>query len=282
MRSNLFKARDRVLDVSTPQIMGILNITPDSFSDGGSYTSLGAAVEQAQRMYDEGAAIIDIGGESTRPGADPVTLEMELERVVPVVEAVSKHCPEALISVDTSSPEVMTESVKVGAHIWNDIRALTRHHAVETAAALGVGVCLMHMQGTPQNMQDNPHYDDQQGGVVGTVKSFLHARAQECLQAGIDAQSIMLDPGFGFGKTLAHNYTLMAGMDAFRNMDFPLLVGISRKSMIYKLLDIMPEDALNGTTVLNTIALLHGANILRVHDVKAAVEAVRIVQQLKR
>ena len=283
MRSNLFKARDRVLDVSTPQIMGILNVTPDSFSDGGSYTSLGAAVEQAQRMYDEGAAIIDIGGESTRPGAAPVTLEMELERVVPVVEAVSKHCPEALISVDTSSPEVMTESVKVGAHIWNDIRALTRHHAVETAAALGVGICLMHMQGTPQNMQDNPHYDDQQGGVVGTVKSFLHARAQECLQAGIDAQSIMLDPGFGFGKTVEENYILLNHIaELTQDTDFLLMAALSRKSMIGKITgQEIPAERVCGSVVAGFYALEKGAHFLRVHDVAATVEATKIFQALR-
>lgn len=283
MSAQIFKARDRILDLKEPQIMGILNVTPDSFSDGGAYTALGAALEQAERMFDEGAAIIDIGGESTRPGAAPVSLEEEIERVVPVVEAVSLHCPEAIISVDTSSPEVMIESVKVGAHLWNDIRALTRDGAIEIAADLGVGVCLMHMQGTPQNMQDHPHYEDAQGGVVGTVKSFLKERATACLKAGIKSESIMLDPGFGFGKSVEENYQLLNHIaELTQGTDFSLMAALSRKSMIGKITgQEIPAKRVTGSVVAAFFALEHGANFLRVHDVAATVEAKKIFLALQ-
>lgn len=284
MSAKIFRARERVLDLKEPQIMGILNVTPDSFSDGGSYTSLGAALEQAEMMFEAGAAIIDIGGESTRPGAAPVSLEEELERVVPVVEAVSKHCPEAMISVDTSSPEVMRESVKAGAHLWNDIRALTRPEAVETAAELGVGVCIMHMQGTPQNMQDNPYYEQEQGGVVGTVKSFLRERAEVCLKAGIPSECIMLDPGFGFGKTVEENYQLLNHIaELTEDTDFSLMAALSRKSMIGKVTgEEIPAKRVCGSVVAAFYALEKGANFLRVHDVAQTVEAKKIFLAIQR
>lgn len=283
MTTPIFVARDRTLTIGQPQIMGILNVTPDSFSDGGSYNTVDKALAQAQRMYQEGASIIDIGGESTRPRAEIVTTAMELERVVPVVAAVSKHCPEVLISVDTSTPEVIQESVKCGAHIWNDIRALTRPHAVELAAELKVGICLMHMQGTPQNMQDHPHYEAKQGGVVGTVKSFLHERAQACLQAGIPAHSIMLDPGFGFGKTVAENYQLLNHLSELTaDTDFLLMSALSRKSMIGKITgQEIPAKRVTGSVVAAFYSMMQGAHFIRVHDVAETVEARKIYQALQ-
>lgn len=264
------------LDFSTPVVMGILNITPDSFYDGGKYMSETAIIRRIHQIVEEGAGIIDIGAYSTRPGAAFVDEREELGRLDWGVELVRKYYPELPISIDTFRSGVAKEIIGcMGEVMVNDISGGTMDESMfDFVAETGVPYILMHIQGTPQTMQQNPVYDD----VVKEVGDFFRERIALLQAKGFD--NIILDPGFGFGKTLAHNYTLMAGMDAFHSLDFPLLVGISRKSMIYKLLDIMPEDALNGTTVLNTIALLHGANILRVHDVKAAVEAVRIVQQL--
>lgn len=283
MSNPIFVARDRTLSIDQPQIMGILNVTPDSFSDGGNYTTVETALAQAQRMYAEGASLIDIGGESTRPGAEIVTTDMELQRVVPVVAAVSKYCPNVLISVDTSTPEVIQESVKCGAHMWNDIRALSRPHAIELAAELKVGICLMHMQGTPQNMQDHPHYEAQQGGVVGTVKSFLLERAQACMQAGIPAHSIMLDPGFGFGKTVAENYQLLNHLsDLTAGTEFLLMSALSRKSMIGKVTgETIPAKRVTGSVVAAFYSMVQGAHFIRVHDVAQTVEARKIYLALQ-
>lgn len=283
MHTPIFVARNRTLIIDQPQIMGILNVTPDSFSDGGSYTTVESALKQAERMYKEGASIIDIGGESTRPGAEIVSTTMELERVIPIVEAVSKHFPEVLISVDTSTPEVIQESVKCGAHMWNDIRALTRPHAIELAAELKLGVCLMHMQGTPQNMQDHPHYEEQKGGVVGTVKKFLLERAQACLQAGIPAHNIMLDPGFGFGKTVEENYQLLNHLSEITaGTELLLMSALSRKSMIGKITgQEIPAKRITGSVVAAFYSMMQGAHFVRVHDVAATIEARKIYQALQ-
>lgn len=199
---------NRSLDLSTPKIMGILNVTSDSFSDGGLYTTVDAALKQAQAMVKAGAAVIDVGGESTRPGAQTVSVDEECARVVPVVKAIAENL-DTVISVDTSSPEVMRECAALGAHMWNDIRALQRPDALQTAAQLGVAVCLMHMQGNPQTMQDKPHYED----VLTEVSNFLLQRTKICLDAGIQQDKIMLDPGFGFGKSVTDNYTLLKHLD---------------------------------------------------------------------
>jgi dihydropteroate synthase len=260
----------RVLDLSSPVVMGILNITPNSFSDGGRFHDLDAALTQARRMVAEGAAIIDVGGESTRPGAAPVSLQEELDRVVRVIEAVSREL-DVLVSVDTMKPEVMREAVTAGAGLINDVLALQAPGALEAAAASGAAVCLMHMQGTPRSMQENPHYDD----VVKEVGEFLGQRAQACREAGIGAQCIALDPGFGFGKTLSHNLQLLRGLPSLAG-DYPLLVGLSRKSMLGKLTGRTVEHRLAGSIALAALAVAGGARIVRCHDVAETVDAVRV------
>ncbi|WP_295353553.1 dihydropteroate synthase [uncultured Succinivibrio sp.] len=219
--------KDKVLDLSSPKIMGILNVTPDSFSDGGLWNSAGKALAHAETMLNEGAAIIDIGGESTRPGAPTVSEDEELSRVIPAVERIAKET-DAIISIDTSSPVVMREACKAGAHIWNDIRALCRENAMETAKELDIPVILMHMQGTPQNMQNDPNYSN----VVEQVKKFLLDKAQEAVSHGIDRKKIIFDLGFGFGKTAEHNFTLLKHMQDFVDLGYPVLSALSRKTMI--------------------------------------------------
>ena len=255
--------------------MGILNLTPDSFSDGGRFLARDAALSHAGAMVEAGAAIIDIGGESTRPGAQPVSVDEELARVVPVIEALAGEIP-APISVDTSKPEVMREAVAAGAGLVNDVLALRQEGAVETAARLQVPICLMHMQGEPRTMQQDPQYRD----VVSDVAAFLAERVAVCEAAGIGRERLLLDPGFGFGKTLEHNLSLLKHLNQLESLGLPLLVGVSRKSMIYKSLKIEPADALNGTSVLNAVALLKKANILRVHDVKEAKESIELCKKL--
>lgn len=252
--------------------MGILNITPDSFSDGGRFLGRDAAIEQALRMVDEGAAIIDIGGESTRPGSEGVSGDEELRRVVPVVEALAPELP-VPISVDTSKPEVMRAAVAAGAGMINDVYALRQTGALEAAAALDVPVCLMHMLGEPRTMQVNPHYDD----VVSDVASFLALQVERCVDAGIARESLLLDPGFGFGKTLEHNLTLLRQLDRLQGLELPLLVGMSRKSMIGAVLDAAVEERLYGSVAVATLAAWLGAKIIRAHDVKATVDAMRMV-----
>lgn len=259
------------LDLSTPQVMGILNITPDSFSDGGDFFSPAAAQEQARRMVQEGAAIIDVGGESTRPGAEPVGVEQELDRVIPVIEAIAAELP-VPISVDTSKPEVMRAAVAAGAGLINDVLALQVPGALEAAADLGVPVCLMHMQGKPRTMQQSPSYLD----VVQEVRAFLLERVEVCVAAGIPRERLVLDPGFGFGKTLAHNLTLLKHLDELCDVGLPLLVGISRKSMIGTLLDAPVEERLYGSLAAAVLAVERGASIVRTHDVKATVEALKV------
>lgn len=266
------------LDLSTPVVMGILNVTPDSFYDGGKYTTETAVIRRIHQIVEEGAGVIDVGAYSTRPRAAFVDEQEELGRLSWAVELVRKYYPNLPVSIDTFRAGVAREIVScLGEVIVNDISGGTLdENMFDFVAETGVPYIMMHIQGTPQTMQQNPVYED----VVREVRQFLTERIAVLNAKGFD--NIILDPGFGFGKTLAHNYELMSGMDTYQDLGYPLLVGISRKTMIYKLLGGTAQDALNGTTVLNTIALLKGANILRVHDVKEAVETVRIVQQLNR
>lgn len=268
------------LDLSRAQVMGVLNTTPDSFSDGGSYYSDGAlnldvALQRAEQMVREGAAIIDIGGESTRPGAAPVTEEQELERVVPLVEAISANI-DTVISVDTSTPVVMAAAAAAGAGMINDVRALERPGALEAAAATGLPVCLMHMQGQPQTMQKEPHYDD----VVAEVGAYLMRRLHTCEAAGIPRSRIVFDPGFGFGKTDAHNLALLRELRSLAPPDIPLLAGLSRKSMIGRLLQREVDERLAGSLALAMLAAQRGAKILRVHDVAETVDVLSLQQMV--
>lgn len=269
------------LDLSTPKIMGILNITPDSFSDGGSYfkdgkTSLDLVLNRAEKMLSEGADILDVGGESTRPGAALVSEQEELDRVIPVVEALVKKLG-ALVSVDTSTAAVIRESAQKGAGIINDVRALTREGALEEAALTGLPVCLMHMQGQPQTMQQAPQYDD----VVTEVASFLQARISACKAVGIAKDRILIDPGFGFGKTLAHNLALLARLQELSVFGAPILVGLSRKSLLGQLLNRDVDERLAGSLALALAAVERGAAIIRVHDVAATKDVLQVYHSIK-
>lgn len=259
-----------------PRVMGVLNVTPDSFSDGGRHVDVGAALAAARRMVAEGAAIIDVGGESTRPGSRPPPVEEEIARVVPVIRALREL--DVLVSVDTSRAAVIEAAVAAGAALVNDIRALTEPGALETAARLGVGVCVMHMQGTPETMQNAPAYDD----VVGEVHAFLAARVAACRAAGIAADAIAVDPGFGFGKTTAHNLALLAGLGAFADLGAPLLVGLSRKSLAGALTGRPVAERYAGSVALAALAVRAGARIVRAHDVAGTVDAVAIGAALGR
>ncbi|TMO83217.1 dihydropteroate synthase [Pseudoalteromonas spongiae] len=261
----------KVLDLSQTHIMGILNLTPDSFSDGGSYQQIDSAVISALAMLENGATIIDIGGESTRPGAPDVALEEELARVIPVIEAIRKKS-DCLISIDTSKAEVMRQAVNAGADIINDVRALQEPNALATTAELGVPVCLMHMQGQPRTMQSNPHYDD----VINDIKQFFVERIAACEATGISRDKIILDPGFGFGKTLAHNYHILKYIDEFRMMGCEVLAGLSRKSMIGNLLGRDVDQRLAGSVAGALIAAQKGAKIIRVHDVTETADALNV------
>ncbi|MDH4133375.1 MAG: dihydropteroate synthase [Gammaproteobacteria bacterium] len=268
---HILNCAGKPLDLSRPCVMGILNVTPDSFSDGGRFLSCEAALAQARRMAEEGADIIDIGGESTRPGADDVTIEQELARVIPVIEAVAAAIP-VPVSIDTSKPEVMRAAVAAGAGLINDVRALRAPGALGAAADLKVPVCLMHMQGEPRRMQANPVYDD----VVNEVGDFLRERVAACTAAGIPRDRIVIDPGFGFGKTVAHNLELLRGLPELREMGLPMLAGLSRKSMIGALLNLPVEERLQASVALALIAVQNGASIVRVHDVRATRDALRM------
>lgn len=269
-----------MLDLSRPRVMGILNVTPDSFSDGGRYLAPETALAQARRMVAEGAAIIDVGGESTRPGAQPVTEQQELDRVLPVIEQLAREV-DVCISVDTSTPRVMREAAGAGAHLLNDVRALRREGALATAADTGLAICLMHMQGEPGHMQRAPVYGD----VVVEVKDFLRERLAACERAGVARERLLIDPGFCFGKTLAHNLALLRRLDEFRALGVPLLAGLSRKSMIGALLGTAekprPLDGrLQGSVAAAMLAAGRGAHVLRVHDVAATVDALAILAAL--
>ena len=268
-------ANNKTLTLNHPHVMGILNVTPDSFSDGGKYNSIDNALAQAQKMIDAGVSIIDIGGESTRPGAPDVSLEEELERVIPVIKAIrARH--DVWISIDTSKAEVMRQAVAAGADLINDVRALQEPGALEVAAETGVPICLMHMQGQPRTMQTNPTYDD----FLQDVSDFLQERIAACEAAGISKDNLILDPGFGFGKTLEHNYQLLAHLDKFHTFGLPILAGMSRKSMIFKLLDKKPADCMVGSVTCATIAAIKGAQIIRVHDVEDTLEAMQIIKMM--
>lgn len=261
------------LSLASPVVMGILNVTPDSFSDGGKFSSFELACQHADEMVAQGALIIDIGGESTRPGAADVTVEDELARVIPLVEYVAKH-HDVWISVDTSKPEVMRQAVNAGAHLINDVRALLEPGALETAAQLNVPICLMHMQGAPRTMQTAPEYHD----VVADVSQFLSERIQACIEAGIPRERLLIDPGFGFGKTLEHNYELLAKLERFEQFELPMLIGLSRKSMIGNLLARPTSERLAGSLAGAMIAAQKGAHIIRVHDVPETVDVLKVLQ----
>ncbi|MGB1974765.1 MAG: dihydropteroate synthase [Vibrio toranzoniae] len=269
----ILKANNKTLVLDRPHVMGILNITPDSFSDGGKFNSLDNALLQAERMIQAGVSIIDIGGESTRPGAPDVSLEEELSRVIPTIKAIRAKF-DVWISIDTSKPEVMREAVEAGADLINDVRALQEPGALEAAADANVPVCLMHMKGQPRTMQSTPNYDD----VLKDVEDFLTERVESCEAVGISKEQLILDPGFGFGKTIEHNYHLLAHLDKFHSLGLPILAGMSRKSMIYKLLDKVPADCMVASVTCATIAAMKGAQIIRVHDVEDTLEAMKIIE----
>ncbi len=268
--------KNKQLDLNRPHVMGVLNITPDSFSDGGRYTSLENSIEQARNMVAQGASIIDVGGESTRPGAQEVNEQQELDRVIPVIEKISNEL-DTIISIDTSKAAVMSHAVSAGAHMINDVAALQMTNALDSAANLDVPVCLMHMQGEPRTMQHSPVYDD----VVNDVSEFLSARCEVCIEAGIQREQIMIDPGFGFGKTVQHNIELMQKIDRLVTNDFPVLLGVSRKSTIGAILDRTVEERLPGSLALAAMAVNSGVKIIRAHDVRATVDAVNIAFAIK-
>ncbi|MDH2924505.1 dihydropteroate synthase [Nicoletella semolina] len=270
-----YQQRDRLLDLTQPNIMGILNFTPDSFSDSGKFFSLDKALFQVEKMINDGANIIDIGGESTRPNAAIITLEQELERVVPLVEAVRQRF-DCLISVDSSKAEVFKQSAIVGADILNDVRALTEPNALKTAVELQLPVCLMHMQGNPQTMQNAPYYDN----VVDEVAAFLKSHLYHCQKAGISEKNIIIDVGFGFGKSVQHNFQLLKHLSTFTESGYPVLVGLSRKSMIGTVLDKPVEQRMIGSVTGALLAVQKGAKIVRVHDVAETAEALKIWQAM--
>lgn len=264
-----------LIDLSSPKVMGILNITPDSFYDGGKYTNTSDFLYQTEKMLNAGATFIDVGGYSSRPGAQHISEEEELKRILPVIDVLLRNFPEIIISVDTFRSTVAKETIVAGAALINDISGgKMDDNMFTTVANLQVPYILMHMLGTPQNMQENPQYQD----VTKEIISFFAEQIFKLKQ--LQLNDVIIDVGFGFGKTIAHNFELLKNLSLFKNLDAHILTGVSRKSMLYKTLDISAKEALNATTSANTIALLNGANILRVHDVKEAVEAVKIVSQI--
>ena len=273
---------ERILDLSQPTIMGVLNVTPDSFSDGGQLYQ-GAAVnhslllKRAEQMVLDGAQLLDVGGESTRPGATPVSESEELDRVLGAVETLTRHV-DAVISVDTSTPSVMTESARLGAGLLNDVRGFQRPGALQAASATGLPVCIMHMQGEPDTMQQNPQYDD----VMSGVRDFFTDRLSACEAAGLSRGRVILDPGFGFGKTAEHNFHLLAHLGELCLNEQPILVGLSRKSMIASVVDKAPEERVFASVALALLAVERGASIVRVHDVAATADALAMWGALPR
>jgi len=269
------KSKGRILDLSSPVVMGILNATPNSFYNKGRESDLDSLLRNAEKMLADGAAILDIGGASTKPGEELIAADEELKRVVPVIEAVHNRFPEAWISVDTYNASVAREAVNAGASIVNDISAgIFDGTMIPTVAALKVPYIVMHIQGTPETMQQHPEYED----VVRVVREYLVDICNKCSRAGI--KDVIIDPGFGFGKTVEHNFSLLRELHSFRMLGRPVLAGLSRKSMIWKTVGSDADHALNGTTALNMIALTQGAGILRVHDVKEAVETIKLFKRL--
>ncbi len=272
----MLQCRSQQLDLTVPRVMAVLNVTPDSFSDGGCFQDINAALGRVTEMISQGADIIDVGGESTRPGAVQISVVEELQRVIPVIEAIHHRYPQIIISVDTSKPEVMQAAVAAGADLINDVRALTLPGALEAVADTQAAVCLMHMQGQPVSMQASPSYVD----VLAEVNDFLTGRVNACIAAGITRERIVIDPGIGFGKALEHNLALLAHLPALMQLDLPLLVGVSRKSMIGALLNRTVEQRLPGSVALATASVLAGASIIRAHDVAETYDAVRIAHAL--
>lgn len=272
----LLDCAGKSLDLSAPRIMGIVNVTPDSFSDGGKFFSRDAALKQAARLVEDGAAILDIGGESTRPGSQPVSEQEEMDRVVPVIEAIHAEL-DVPISIDTMKAGVMREAVAAGAGLINDVNALRSEGALKTAAELDVPVCLMHMQGTPQTMQNAPDYQD----VVSEVEAFLLERVAACKQAGIKGSNILLDPGFGFGKRARHNLRLMKHLSRLTALPYPVLIGVSRKSIIGDMLKVDVNERLAGSLALAAIAVWQGARLIRTHDVRETVQTVKLTQHVQ-
>ena len=260
-----------------PLVMGILNVTPDSFADGGRYFDTDKALEKARQMIAEGADILDVGGESTRPGAHPISLDEELARVLPVIERIRAET-DIVLAIDTNKPEVMVSAVKAGAAIINDITALQQEKSLNTAAQLQVPVCLMHMQGSPLTMQHNPHYA---ANIIKEINHFFEERIAACLNAGILRKNIILDPGFGFGKTVAHNMEMIKRFDEFHEQGLPLLIGLSRKHSIGVILDKPANERLTGSIVLNTMAALKGVGIIRTHDVEETRQMVTMIEAVK-
>ena len=274
--SKIAKDKTNYIDFSTPVVMGILNITTDSFFDGGKFLTKENIIKQAQKIEEEGAKIIDIGASSSRPGSTPVSEEIELERLLPAIKLIHKNTKNLKISIDTFRAKVAEECIKNGAHIINDISAGEKDLKMfETIINLDVPYIMMHMQGDSKNMQVNPKYEDVNSDII----SFFEQKVKYLNSKGF--KKIIIDPGFGFGKTIEHNYEILKNLKNFRELNLPILAGLSRKSMIYNLLETSAEEALNGTSIVNTISLLNGANILRVHDVKQAVECVRIYSMIK-
>ena len=272
----ILRFRDGCLDLSTPRVMGVLNVTSDSFSDGGRYASLDAALAHARRMVEEGADLIDVGGESTRPGAHPVSEQQELDRVVPVIERLRDQAG-CLISIDTMKPAVMRAACAAGAQLVNDVNALRAPGAIEAVLETGAAACLMHMQGEPRTMQVAPDYLD----VLTDVTGFLLARVEQCVDDGLPRESLLLDPGFGFGKSLEHNLALLAGLPALTALGFPVLVGLSRKSMFQKLCGAAVDQRLAASLSAASAAVLAGAAIVRAHDVRETRDAVRVAAAIR-
>lgn len=266
------KCAARVLTFSRTHVMGVLNVTPDSFSDGGRYGSVELALSQARLMVEQGASLIDIGGESTRPGAAQVSVQQELDRVCPVIERVVSEC-DAVVSVDTSTPAVMAEAIGLGCGLVNDVRAFSREGAIDAVKNSDIAICVMHMQGDPSTMQRAPGYDD----VVSDIRAYLKQRLSVLSANGIAKERVVLDPGFGFGKSLDHNLALLRNLDGLLELGCPLLAGLSRKSMIGKILDKDIDERLYGSVSAAAIAAMKGARIVRVHDVAQTVDALKIV-----
>ena len=275
----ILDCKGKSLDLTHPQIMGILNVTPDSFSDGGQFFGEDVALKQAKQMVVDGATVVDVGGESTRPGATVVSVEREIERVIPVIEAIESEI-DVVISIDTSKPEVMRAAIAAGAGLINDVQALRVKGALDAAFDLDVPVCLMHAQGMPKTMQEKPHYED----VVAEVTSFLLKRVEICEARGIKRNKLIVDPGFGFGKRARHNLRLMKYLERIVHLDLPVLVGISRKSIIGELLKVPMEERLAGSLAMASLAVWKGAKLIRTHDVKETAQAVKLsnyVMQVK-
>jgi len=269
------KIKGELINFSVPKIMGILNVTPDSFYDGGKYNSEKKILDQVEKMISSGADIIDVGGYSSRPGAKEISIENELSRVIPIIQLISKRFPNIIISIDTFRSKVANQAVNSGAHMINDISGGNLDsNMFKTVSKLDVPYILMHMRGSPKNMMNNTNYDD----ILNEIKNYFSERISKAKLDGVN--NIIIDPGFGFSKTKEQNYKLMNRLEFLKEFKTPIIVGISRKSMIYKTLDTTPDKALNGSTILHTISLLKGANILRTHDVLEAVECVKIIRQL--